>query len=205
MTISNIFRSHKLRLAAVLAMFFITPGFAATTQADDPSTLWESLQTLLANPNQSPKGWATFPIVFCWYKGQPALYIQTDASDPTIALQQDVNYVSLLSNAINASPAAVDDIYVVTNYKQGNVIASAPIPAGPDNKDPNYSPLWQVSTVAWNTGTKPHILKSEEEVLAAAKAGLVTLTKTKAVVNCPVIFTPVGGQLPTVKIQLENH
>ena len=147
----------------------------------------------------------TFPIVFCWFKGKPALYIQTDASDPTVALQQDVNYVPILSNAINANPGAVDDIYVVTNYKQGNVIPSAPIPAGPKNTDKSYTPLWQVSTVTWKAGTTtPHTLKSEEEVLAAARAGFVTITKTNIVVNCPVIFTPEGGKLPTVKIRPDN-
>ena len=62
------------------------------------------------------------------------------------------------------------DIYVVTNYKQGNVTSSAPIPAGPENTHKSYTPLWQASMVTWKTGTTtPHTLKSEEEVLAAAR------------------------------------
>lgn len=125
-------------------------------------------------------------------------YIQTEASDQGLAQQQDVNYVSLLSNAISAG--AVDDIYHVTNFKQGNVIPSAPIPAGPGNTDPNYSPLWQVSLVTWNSGTTPHVLKSEEDVLSARDQGLVTIVKTNIVVNCPVIYTPFGGLFPNAKI-----
>ncbi len=66
--------------------------------------------------------------------------------------------------------------------------------------DPNYTPLWQVSTVTWNSGTTPHTLKSEEEVLNARDQGLVTVVKTNIVVNCPVIYTPAGGLLPTAKI-----
>lgn len=138
------------------------------------------------------------PLVNCWYKGQVAYYIQTEASDPGVAAQQNVNYVPRLANAISAG--AVDDIYAVTNFKQGNVIPSAPIPAGPNNADPNYSPLWQVSTVTWNQGTTPNTLKSEEDVLAAQAAGTVTIVKTNIVVNCPVMFTPQGGLLPTAKL-----
>jgi hypothetical protein len=205
MTLSNVFRFHNVRTVAVLAVILFFPGFAQTGRADDSSDISEAIQKLINNPTLNLKGTATLPIIFCWFKGQPALYIQTDASDPTVALQQGVNNVPILSNAINANPGAVDDIYVVTNYKQGNVIPSAPIPAGPANTNPNYSPLWQVSTVTWKAGaTTPHTLKSEEEVLAAARAGFVTLTKTNIVVNCPVVFTPSGGQLPTVKIRIEE-
>jgi hypothetical protein len=44
------------------------------------------------------------------------------------------------------------------------------------------------------------VLKSEEEVLSAQSQGLVTIVKTNIVVNCPVIYTPAGGLLPTAKI-----
>jgi hypothetical protein len=142
--------------------------------------------------------------VFCWYKGQPALYIQTDASDVSTAGRQGVNLVPRLANAINAPGGAVDDIYKVANFKQGNIIPSAPIPAGPTNSDLNYTPLWQVTVVTWRPGTTPHILKSEEELFAARDAGLVVLQKTDIVLNCPVIYTPFGGQLQTVKIGLSD-
>ena len=72
-------------------------------------------------------------------------YIQTDASDPSVAKAQDVSYVPGLAGAANSS--FVDDIYVVTNFKQYNVIASEPHPIGPQNIVPNYTPLWQVSDV----------------------------------------------------------
>jgi hypothetical protein len=140
------------------------------------------------------------PLVQCWYKGQVAYYIQTEASDAGLALQQDVNYVPLLANVLSATTTAVDDIYHVTNFTQGNVIPSAPIPAGPGNTDPNYSPLWQVSLVTWSPGASPYVLKSEEDVLNAKAGGLVSVVKTSIVVNCPVIYTPYGGLLPTAKI-----
>ena len=44
------------------------------------------------------------------------------------------------------------------------------------------------------------MLKSEEDVLNAKAGGLVSVVKTSIVVNCPVIYTPYGGLLPTAKI-----
>jgi len=155
-----------------------------------------ALQAQNSHSVQNPS--VILPLVQCWYKGKVAYYIQTEASDQTLAEQQGVNYVPQLANAIAAG--AVDDIYHVTNFAQGNVIPSAPIPAGPANTDPNYTPLWQLSTVTWNSGTTPHILKSEEDVLNARAQGLVAIVKTNIVINCPVMYTPFGGLLPTAKI-----
>lgn len=186
MKVSSMFRSSATKtIGSILALAMVF------TMALVSGTLHAQTSDNVQNPS------VILPLVHCWYKGKVAYYIQTEASDPTLAQQQDVNYVSLLSNAI---PGAVDDIYHVTNFTQGNVIASAPIPAGPDNTDPNYSPLWQVSTVTWNSGTTPHVLKSEEEVLSARDQGLVTVVKTNIVVNCPVIYTPYGGLFPNAKI-----
>jgi len=157
-----------------------------------------TMRAQASDREQKPR--VILPLVQCWYKGKVAYYIQTEASDAALAQQQDVNYVPLLANVLTASPTAVDDIYHVTNFTQGNVIPSAPIPAGPGNKDPNYSPLWQVSLVTWTQGTDPYVLKSEEDVKTAQANGLVTIVKTNIVVNCPVIYTPYGGLLPKAKI-----
>lgn len=134
------------------------------------------------------------PLVNCWYNGAQMLYIQTDASDPSVAKAQDVNYVPGLAGAANSS--FVDDIYVVTNFKQYNVIASEPHPIGPQNIDPNYTPLWQVSNVTWNKGVTPHVLTSEADILTAASNGELTVNKTDVIVNCPVL----GSKLSTTKI-----
>lgn len=190
-----------LRVAGLAGMMALVALVSTQQSAQAQSTDQKLLQELLAGAS---KGTAAFPIVFCWYKGQPALYIQTDASDPGLAAQQRVNLVPKLSNAVNAPGGAVDDIYHVTNFKQGNVIPSAPLPAGPKNSDPNYTPMWQVTTVTWNTGVTPRLLTSEEDILGARDNGEVTLNKTTIVVNCPVIYTPQGGKLPLVKIHLEK-
>ena len=144
-----------------ISVAFVIAVILGMTQS--PTALHAQNSNSVQNPS------VILPLVHCWYRGKVAYYIQTEASDLTLAEQQRVNYVPRLSNAISAG--AVDDIYTVTNFTQGNVIPSAPIPAGPGNTDPNYTPLWQVSTVTWNSGTTPYTLKSEEEVLKAQDQG----------------------------------
>jgi hypothetical protein len=171
-------------MTGLIGLMAVLPAISLTAHAQ------------IQNRVQSPS--VILPLVQCWYKGKVAYYIQTEASDLTLAQQQEVNYVPKLSNAISAG--VVDDIYHVTNFTQGNVIPSAPMPTGPGNTDPDYTPLWQLSTVTWNPGTAPHVLTSEEEVLDAQSRGLVTIDKTNIVINCPVIYTPSGGLLPNAKI-----
>jgi hypothetical protein len=96
---------------------------------------------------------------------------------------------------------AVDDIFVFTNFTQGNVLSSAPRPAGPTNMAQDYTPLWQVNLVTWVSGS-PTELTSRADVLAAKRQGLVTIQKTPIIVECSVVFTPRGGLLPDAIISV---
>jgi hypothetical protein len=158
--------------------------------------------TQATNGNYAENSTATFPLSFCWYKGEIVYYIRIDTSDQATAQQQGLNRALTLENVLSSQPRSYDDIYTFTNFTQFNVIPSVPTPVGYQNTDPNYSPLWQLSNVSWNSGSKPRTLKSEEEILQAKSNGEVTVTKTNIVINCPVIFTPQGGKLPNVKITL---
>lgn len=140
---------------------------------------------------------AIVPVVQGWYNGQISLYLSTDSSRRDVSRLTHTNYVAKLRGAI--AGAAVDDIYQLTNFKQGNILPSAPAPAGPENGDPSYTPLWQLSLVTWIAG-QPHTLKSEAAVFAEKAAGHVSIVKTDIVINCPVIFTPRGGLLYGVRI-----
>ncbi len=144
------------------------------------------------------------PLIQGWYKGQQVFYLQTEASDPGLAMSQKATYVARLANAVTANPSAVDDIYAVTNFKQSNIVPSTPLPEGPTNANPDYSPLWQVTLVTWTNPAQAHLLTSEEDVQAAVTAGAVTLSKTTIVVNCSIIYSPQGGLFPQAKI-IEHH
>jgi hypothetical protein len=116
-----------------------------------------------------------------------------------LAITFKANFIPQNFGTLPGSPA-VDDIFSFTNFTQGNVLASAPHPAGPSNTDVNYSPLWQVSLVSWNAGRQPRVLTSQADITNAAGAGDVTITKTPIIVECSVIFTPGGGLLPGARV-----
>jgi len=155
------------------------------------------------------------PLQVGFFNGATALYITpevgVDPNAPTaiiaaahqIAEGFNSNFIPTNFGTLPNSPA-VDDIFVFTNFTQGNVLASAPHPAGPANIDTNYSPLWQISLVTWNPGYQGRVLKSQAEIENAANAGEVTITKTPIIVKCSVIFTPGGGLLPGAKILREG-
>ncbi len=149
------------------------------------------------------------PLQQGFYNNRTALYITPEvgvvpgssftALAHTVAQGFNSNFVPTAFATLPGS-GAVDDIFVFTNFTQGNVLASAPIPAGPTNTDTVYSPLWQVSLVSWNSGRRPRALTSQADILKAASNGEVTITKTDITVECSVVFTPQGGLLPGARI-----
>ena len=183
----------------ILAGALLGAGLPAQAQDQDFQA------TPQTNGVKPEKATATLPLISCWYKGEILFYIRIDTSDRATAQQQGLNYVPQLANVLTSSPAAYDDIYTFTNSKQFNVVPSAPYPVGPKNTDHSYQPLWQVSEVAWNPGSKARALKSEEEILAAAKSGEVTVTKTNVIINCPIVFRPGAGILPNVEIEIGDR
>jgi hypothetical protein len=151
-----------------------------------------------------------------FFDGATALYITPEVGvDPNappaiIAAAKQVaagfnsNFIPQNFSVLPGS-TAVDDIFVFTNAKQGNVLASAPHPAGPNNTDTNYSPLWQVSLVTWNPARQQRVLTSQKDITDAASAGDVTIAKTPIIVECSVMFTPGGGLLPGARITRGNQ
>ncbi|HEY6776223.1 MAG TPA: hypothetical protein VI122_06910 [Thermoleophilaceae bacterium] len=50
-----------------------------------------------------------------------------------------------------------------------------------------YPPLWAIVEVTWRRGAKPRVLKSFAQIRRARSARQLTLRKTSAVVNCPLV------------------
>jgi len=150
---------------------------------------------------QSPGRYVELLLKEGWYDGKPVHYVTTDLSDPGMARAQGVNYAPRLADALPDEPprpgqrTVLERIYNFPGGEQGGVMPSRPTPVGPDSSDRSYSPLWQLVLVRWAPGQTPHTLRSEEQVLAAADRGQVTLTKTRVVANCPVVLDEAGGAL----------
>ena len=217
MSHTNWFRSESLRspkksglLVALLTISIAIPFTAARAQHDqNPAALDSILDRIAAGRQVSPR--VSLPLQVGFFSGATALYItpevgvDPDAPAAIIAAAKQVavgfnsNFIPQNFGVLPGS-TAVDDIFVFSNFPQGNVLASSPHPAGPGNTDPNYSPLWQVSLVSWNSGRQPRVLTSQTDILDAAAAGDIAIQKTPIIVECSVIFTPGGGLLPGSRI-----
>lgn len=147
------------------------------------------------------------PLVSGWYEGREVLYVTTDVSDAGAAKEMGANYVPRLANALTPAErapgqtGAVERIYRVVNFKQGSILPSIPEPVGAANRNRNYSPIWQVYQVTWAASSKPYLLRSEEDLLAAEEKGLLSIGKSNIVVNCPVVFFAGAGLLPHAVIK----
>ena len=178
-----------------------------------PGGLLPGTKLILDAPSASAGGNVTtrgiLPLQRGFFDGATALYITPEVGVPPgssfTSLAQNVaegfnsNYVPTAFASLPGS-GAVDDIFVFTDGNQGNVLASAPHPAGPTNTDTDYSPLWQISLVSFNNGRTRRVLKSQAAIQEAATDGDVTITKTDIIVECSVIFTPGGGLLPDARL-----
>ena len=158
---------------------------------------------------------ANLPLQAGYFNHEPALYITPEvgvgaggsgaaATALTIAQGFNATYVPTAFDTLNDENKAVDDIYVFSNFKQGNVLASAPNPAGDQNTDPNYTPIWQINLVAWNSGFTPRRLTSQQDILTAQKNKEVTVTLAPIIVECSVIYTPSGGLLSGAEITVNS-
>lgn len=137
------------------------------------------------------------PLNRAWVDGHIVEYVTTDISDPTMAKALGVNLVPRLSDAIAAQPghSVLERVYKFPNNEQVSIFQSAPAPAGAENVDDSYSPLWRMVLVRWTKPETVHELKSEEELLAAEDRKEVVLQVTNIVVNCPITRSADGRAL----------
>jgi hypothetical protein len=137
------------------------------------------------------------PLTKGLYDGKDVFFTTTEASDSKLAsiLSKQANFNVTFAPALSKSPPeSLGTIFVFENGVNGtgamgfqsDVFDSIP-------GDPDYTPLWKVSMVQWNTNntagndTQPSILGSDDDIAAAASKGQVTVTPTDIVRNCPII------------------
>ena len=144
---------------------------------------------------------AVLPLNRAWIGGHIVEYITTDISDPAMAKALGVNSVPRLADAVAAPTgrSVLERVYKFPNNEQISVFQSAPAPAGPENRDGNYSPLWRMVLVRWVRPEAVRELKSEEELRAAEDRKDLMLEVTSIVVNCPVVRGSNGESLRGVR------
>jgi hypothetical protein len=138
------------------------------------------------------------PLVMGYADGNEVFYITTEASVEVVAdhLTELTGFRVVYTPALANTPkTALANIYEFTNGVEGSgPVGFQPNVADSQPGDPEYSPIWSVQHVTWTDESGARELTSEDEILAAAEAGELTIEETGVIVNCPFIQWK-GGNL----------
>lgn len=138
----------------------------------------------------------SIPVSTGFIDGKIAYFIATDASTQEVASSVSnttgfkVNYAPTLANT---SDSARQQGFVFLNGfsgEEGGPLGSQLSVATAVPGDPDYSPLFDINYVQWNTNNNTsdiRILKSADEIFEAQQNGELIITKSNVVINSPAI------------------
>jgi hypothetical protein len=171
-----------------IASFGFMSGTLEARDVSDQSGLREVLADLASGRNVSAR--VSLPLQIGFFNGKTALYITPEVGvDPnagpsTVAAAQQVavgfnaNFIPLNFASLPGS-GAVDDIFVFTNFNQGNVLSSAPNPAGPAASTlriPAISSSWRPTDIRAAVGHRGNCGSDKAARSAAASRPTVPFT-----------------------------
>lgn len=140
----------------------------------------------------------TLPLIKGYVNGNEVFYITTESSDKNVAdhLTNTSGSKVTYTPALKLTPEnALATIYEFTNGIKGSGPEGfQPNVADSQPGDPAYSPLWRVQLVQWKPNVTATELKSISEIINAQKDGLLTITSSNVIVNCPFVKWN-GGEL----------
>jgi len=123
----------------------------------------------------------TLPVTYGYYDGHIDTMLSTDVSNKAQATALHINYsAAMLTQAADKYPA----LYRVS----GAAAPNQPQVFGSQPGEDDYSPLWQEITVTWKAGVTPVLLTKDDQVKEMASKGMLTITPTPIVLNCPIVM-----------------
>ena len=182
----------KMKTAATIALTIVIATMIAFPLLTSKNAFAATTSALTAGPTMkltAPGSQVVIPLVKGLYDGKDILLITTETSDKAVrdlignATGSPVNFEPNLTKSQD-----LGNLWIFKNGVKGSgfmgfqasVVDSIP-------GDPSYTPLWKVSIVEWKKTSTPTILGSDDAIAAAASKNQITVTPTKAVVNCPIL------------------
>ena len=137
----------------------------------------------------------SIPVSTGFIDGKIAYFIATDASTQEVASSVSnttgfkVNYAPTLANTSDSARQSGFVFFNGFSGEEGGPLGSQLSVATAVPGDPDYSPLFDINYVQWNTNhtSDIRILKSADEILDAQQNGELTITKSNVVINSPAI------------------
>jgi len=125
----------------------------------------------------------TLPAFPAYYDAHKDVVVVSDAFPKSAAGIFHANYAPSLSAV---PPVSQPAWYIV----RGPAAAGQLAVLGSEPGESDYSPLWRTVIVKWKPGVSPAVLTSDNMILALAKKGELTATKTSMIVNATVVSKP---------------
>jgi hypothetical protein len=113
-----------------------------------------------------------------YYDGHRVTYLNTDVSNKAEAKAMHINYSPRLVKV-----KGLPEIYLVEGRSATGQLAVF----GSEPGEPDYSPLWSETLLTWKAGATPVVIKSDTQVNALEKKGVLTERDGHVVLNCPII------------------
>lgn len=176
-------------ITPVMIVIIVTSLVAINVSVKQDSFAQESSMDNLTSSNVS------IPVSTGFIDGKVAYFIATDASTQEVASSVSnttgfkVNYAPSLANT---SESARQQGFVFLNGfsgEEGGPLGSQLSVATAVPGDPDYSPLFDINYVHWNTNNTSdiRILKSADGIFEAQQNGELAITKSNVVINSPAI------------------
>ena len=113
-----------------------------------------------------------------YYDGHFVTYLSTDISSKVEAKMMHINYSASIGKV-----KGLPEIYLV----QGKSATGQLAVFGSEPGEPDYSPLWTETILTWKPGSKPVVIKSDNQVNKLEKTSGLTERPGHVVLNCPIV------------------
>src|SRR5262249_46227481 len=113
-----------------------------------------------------------------YYDGHKDTYLSTDISSRGEARAMRINYSASIGKV-----KGLPEIYLV----QGRSAPGQLAVFGSEPGEKDYSPLWDETILTWKRGSKPVLIKSDDQVDKLEKTSGLTERPGKVVLNCPIV------------------
>jgi len=113
-----------------------------------------------------------------FYDGHHVTYLSTDISSKAEAKMMHINFSASIGKV-----KGLPEIYLV----QGRSAAGQLAVFGSEPGEPDYSPLWDETILTWKAGSKPVLIKSDNQVNKLEKTSGLTERPAHVVLNCPIV------------------
>jgi len=153
----------KLGLADVSTL--LAASFAAVAYAE-------------SGPRMGPARTIAQPSFQGYYDGHKDTYLSTDISSKAMAKMMRINYSASIGRV-----KGLPEIYLV----QGPSAAGQLAVFGSEAGESDYSPLWAETILTWKAGSRPVLIKSDNQVNKLEKTSGLTERPGKVVLNCPIV------------------